>query len=415
MKYLTSVQLEVPHSDGTYRARFRVRWNDSRSIVSVNLGYNIDPSYWSAEACRCHPRSFHGLRRVPAAEINAEITRYENAARSAAELFDDPPSVDAYRTALRKFLGRRVPFAGGDDMVACCQAFIMAESSRSGWSENTCRSVSGLIGHIKAFQKARGCILRPDDFTSDLLAAFALYLQGCGLKDATVEKWMSMLSWFFNWCVKTGRMSVTDYKSFGLRVKPAASDVIFLDWDEIQRVRDTELPPRLERTRDAFLFQCFTGLRYSDLSSLRRSDIGPDAITLTTQKTADHLRIELNKYSRAILEKYRDMSGDRPLPVPTDQAMNRDLKEIGRLCSIDAPVHRTWYAAGRRHDEISPKWSVLTTHAGRRSFVCLMLRLGVPATTVMQWTGHSDYKAMLPYIAVSDSARAEAMSLLDKL
>lgn len=417
MKYITVVELDAPSSDGARRARFRVKWDGCRRKVAVNIGYNIDPAFWSAETCRCVARSFHGKRRVPASEINAEIARHEKAAQAAAADFTASPTVEEYRAALHRYLGRRSSFAEGTDVLSCLTAFIMSESARSGWSDNTRHSVSGLRAHLRGFQEARGSELRPDDFSTDVLSDFAAYLRGKGLKDSTVEKWFSVLFWFFNWCSKSGRMASADFRDFSLRIKPAASDVVFLDWDELQKVMNTELPKALERTRNAFLLQCFTGLRYSDLAALRTSDVSENAITLTTQKTADHLRIELNKYSRALLEKHKGDKNakDRPLPVPPNQVMNRQLKEIGELCGITVPVHRTWYESGKRKDEILPKWKVLGTHAGRRTFVCLMLRLGVPATTVMQWTGHSDYKAMLPYIAVSDSAKAEAMSKLDSL
>lgn len=40
--------------------------------------------------------------------------------------------------------------------------------------------------------------------------------------------------------------------------------------------------------------------------------------------------------------------------------------------------------------------------------------MGIPAHTVMRWTGHSDYKAMKPYIDVADKDKQEAMQLWDK-
>ncbi len=33
----------------------------------------------------------------------------------------------------------------------------------------------------------------------------------------------------------------------------------------------------------------------------------------------------------------------------------------------------------------------------------------------MKWTGHSDYKAMLPYIAIADKIRKENMTLFNKI
>jgi hypothetical protein len=40
--------------------------------------------------------------------------------------------------------------------------------------------------------------------------------------------------------------------------------------------------------------------------------------------------------------------------------------------------------------------------------------LGIPPQTVMKWTGHSDYKAMKPYIDIADRAKAESMKMFNK-
>lgn len=57
---------------------------------------------------------------------------------------------------------------------------------------------------------------------------------------------------------------------------------------------------------------------------------------------------------------------------------------------------------------------MLSSHAGRRTFICISLSLDIPAHTVMKWTGHKDYKAMKPYIDVSDTDRKKAMTSWDK-
>ncbi|WP_133159505.1 hypothetical protein, partial [Prevotella sp. MGM2] len=40
---------------------------------------------------------------------------------------------------------------------------------------------------------------------------------------------------------------------------------------------------------------------------------------------------------------------------------------------------------------------------------------GIPAPVVMKWTGHSDYKAMKPYIDIADDIRANAMNKFNQL
>ena len=61
------------------------------------------------------------------------------------------------------------------------------------------------------------------------------------------------------------------------------------------------------------------------------------------------------------------------------------------------------------------KYTLLGTHAGRRTFICNALALGIPPQVVMKWTGHSDYKAMKPYIDIADDIKANAMSKFNQL
>lgn len=58
--------------------------------------------------------------------------------------------------------------------------------------------------------------------------------------------------------------------------------------------------------------------------------------------------------------------------------------------------------AGKREEKTCPMWQLLTTHAGRRTFISNTLMMGIPVETVMKWTGHKNYEAMKPYIAIAD-------------
>ena len=91
--------------------------------------------------------------------------------------------------------------------------------------------------------------------------------------------------------------------------------------------------------------------------------------------------------------------------------MNDYIKELGELCGFNEPITRVSFRAGQKVTEIQPKWELLGTHAARRTFICTMLSMGVSPQIVMKWTGHSDYKAMKPYIDIAESAKAEAMNV----
>lgn len=76
-----------------------------------------------------------------------------------------------------------------------------------------------------------------------------------------------------------------------------------MTWEELTKLREFAIPPAkqsLDHVRDVFLFQYFTGLRYSDVYNLRRSDIKEDHIEVTTIKTSDSLVIKLSKHSKTI-------------------------------------------------------------------------------------------------------------------
>ena len=82
---------------------------------------------------------------------------------------------------------------------------------------------------------------------------------------------------------------------------------------------------------------------------------------------------------------------------------------MGQLAGIEEPQRIIYFKGSKRHEEVLPKWAVLTTHCGRRTFIVNALRLGVPAEVIMKWTGHSDFKAMRPYVKIVDELKVAEM------
>ena len=175
-------------------------------------------------------------------------------------------------------------------------------------------------------------------------------------------------------------------------------------------------PGVLAKTRDLFCFCAFTCLRYSDMANLHRYDVQDGAISVVTQKTNARLQIKLNSYAQAILDKYKDQyfPGDLALPVISNQKMNQYLKEICELCGFNEPIHITGFRKGRRYDITVPKYSEISTHCGRKTFICFMLSIGIAPQVVMKFTGHADYKSMKPYIDIAEKAKTDAMDAMDK-
>ena len=127
--------------------------------------------------------------------------------------------------------------------------------------------------------------------------------------------------------------------------------------------------------------------------------------------------IELNKVTKAILEKNKDtpFKDGKALPNYSNQAMNRDIKELCHLADIDEEIRVTTYKGNVRTDESQLKWELVGTHTGRRTFIVNALSMGITPNVVMKWTSHSDYKAMMPYIDIVDSIKASSMAKFNDL
>lgn len=111
----------------------------------------------------------------------------------------------------------------------------------------------------------------------------------------------------------------------------------------------------------------------------------------------------------------RDMLDGMALPSVSNQWSNRAIKEIGDLCGIDEPVLITTHSGRNRSEATMPKWTLLSTHCARRTFVVTALQLGIPIEVITRWTGHSDLKAMRPYIAIVDELKAKNMAKFDEV
>ena len=236
--------------------------------------------------------------------------------------------------------------------------------------------------------------------------------------NTTIRKDIVMLKCVIRWAYRKHYHRNNMFEAFKPALKSAQRKVVFFNKKELEHLEKFQIPETklyLIRTRDVFLFQCYTGLRYSDLANLRRCDVHDKYIEITTIKTIDSLRIELNAHSRAILKKYEPFTfkDGKALPVVSNQKMNDYLHELCKMAGFDEPIRYTYYRGNERYDEIKPKYDVIGTHTGRRSFICNALGMGISPQVVMKWTGHSDYKAMKPYIDVADDIKAEAMKKFD--
>lgn len=410
------VDKEKDSPDG--KLRFRVRWG--KNIVAFNLGYRVDPSKWSTDTQRCKNNTTHGKKKVAASVINREIGRYESAAEKLFYQYDQEnvePTKEQFKADfLKEVRGIEPERKDEKTFYQVFDEFVRDTGFKNSWTKATYEKFHALKAHLDEYKNN----LSFEDFNEEGLNRFVAYLRDeAGLRNSTIDNQLGFVRWVLRWATAKGYNTIRDFETFRPKLKKTEHKVVFLDWDELMRVYNFQFAQNkgyLERVRDVFCFCCFTSLRYSDVANLKWSDVGSDYIQVTTIKTNDTVKIELNDYSKGIIDKYRDANfpNNMVLPVISNQKMNTYLKEMGKVCGLDTPITITYYKGHERIDEVHPKYELLGTHTGRRTFICNALMLGITPEIVMKWTGHSDYKTMKPYIDVADSAKKAAMELFNK-
>ncbi len=130
-----------------------------------------------------------------------------------------------------------------------------------------------------------------------------------------------------------------------------------------------------ELVKDLFVFSCFTGLSYSDIKGLRKSNIqdffdGNQWIIVRRKKTATSSNVMLLDIPKMIIEKYAGLSKDgKVFPVPSNTICNDGLKRISKQIEC-------------------LKEKKVTFHLARHTFATLFLSEGVAFESLSKMLGH---------------------------
>ena len=291
-------------------------------------------------------------------------------------------------------------------------------------------------GTVSAFQSFRHLLagFKPDMALEKVDEAFVEAFHRWLVDDrrqqgVTVHSNLTRFKGFLKWARKKKLYSGTADSDYCPKVKGAGEmtrQIVYLTRDELRRLEEYEFKEKQYQTaKDVFLFCCYTGLRTSDVLRLRRADCFDDHIVVTTQKTNHTLTIPLNDKARALLDKYAGCHANRrqktlgilspALPATDRKAMNRSIHTMMQMVGIDEPLRHTYYIGSVRHDEVVPKYELITTHTARHTFIVTAISLGISPVVIMQWTGHKKYEAMRPYIAIASDTSTQAMRLFNTL
>ncbi len=329
---------------------------------------------------------------------------------------------------------RRVYVAGDNFMDSINEYITIAEQSKS---ELTVKKYKSLLGHLHGYQDEYRISLSFKSITLDFYYQFLQHLynlpnirylkkklvkvddywllvdqedirngQAVGLFDETVSKYVDEIKTFMKWANETGRTNNQEYLKFKTNRRENL-DIITIDESELLQFYQAKLSSEtLEKARDLYCLENFTGQRISNIKRFDISQLQGDEWVFQIHKGKRQFKKEIKlglvgfmAPALEIIKRY-----DYKLPTYAEPVLNRNIKRAAAEAGLNAPVHIERFAGNKVIRIEGPKAQFMTTHTGRRSFINILLDKNVPPKTISDYTGQN-IKTIMKYYTDKSNQR----------
>lgn len=297
------------------------------------------------------------------------------------------------------------------------------ESQKPNWKFNTIRNYTTAKNYFLEFQEKAGYKITWENIDLKLWDEFVKYsyeTRGEVLEDGsddkykkvlepnTLAKYRNVLVSFLNWA--TEREYYSGIKHLKFKAPERNIDIIYLTEDELDLLYFHKFENKTyDRIRDIFCFGCYTGLRYSDLSTLTSDHIQNGMIRKTMIKnSAKTIEVPILPMAQEILDKYNYSFS--ALPIYTDQPFNRFIKKCCEEAKINKPFTITRKPGNKPVEVTKPKWEFIVVHTARKTFINLAHKYDMPQSLIMDIVGHSEYETFMKYRKYEPEKKKEDMN-----
>ena len=235
--------------------------------------------------------------------------------------------------------------------------------------------------HLKDFVKFKfnSADLKLKDLKSNFLNDYDYYLKTQkgknkqGLSQSTINKAIQRFRKTLKYSISEGYLEKDPFVMYTARV--VRKNIVFLTNEELLKLENHQFnTDRIQSIKELFIFCCYTGLAFKEMSLLRKSDIvtgfdGKLWIVVNRSKTDRDYRVPLLPRAQKILQNFNDESSELVFPKITNQKFNEYLKEIAGILGFSKN---------------------LTHHMARKTFASTVLLYNdVPMEIVSELLGHS--------------------------
>jgi Phage integrase SAM-like domain len=380
------------HGTGDYR----------KKILRISTEVWVLPKNWSQNKQRILDKDpLHEPKNVVINDKLNAIEDYLNKRKVIPYSFRTPSviaaNVEKFRVDFEKLLELFPPAKqeGTKGIIEYFDEYVEFRKA-NGTARGTWKEFITVKNRLKNYEKHLGSKLYFQDMNLTFSDDFSVWMFKKPYDTATVEKTFAVLKTFLNHYYKRRKevhipLDATFMEKEFKKGKKKQNPANPLTYNEfVELTQKTFDSAALNKTKDRFILQCSTGLRYSDIDKITPDKIESGRIMIKPVKTEETkeintIYINLNKFSKAILVKYKYDTSSLKI---SNQKYNLSLKDMFKKL----------------------EWKVRTSHNARDTFISICVQKKVPLEVILEWTGQSSYSIMKRYIKVPDDYKKKEMN-----
>jgi integrase len=348
--------------------RCRITFLKKRKIFSTGLF--INPKYWKSKKQKAHPpNDDNDFINSQLSLISQKINKAFLMLQVNEMEFDVEDVYLAYKGANIK---KNKSFIEVMELHNSRMKKLVGKEYAPRYYQKWEGTLTLLKGFIKKTYKKKDILL--SKLTIKFLDDLDYYLKSeKSQKQITVNKCIQRVRKVIKLSISEGFLHKDPFILY--KPKRYEKKVVFLNKEELAMLENhTFSQIRLTQVKDMFIFCCYTGLAYAEMSELTSEHIikgydGNKWISMYRKKTGKHFSIPLLGKAKRILQKYKHKDSDKVLPVISNQRFNSYIKEICEIVGITKDISH---------------------HTARKTFATTVLLYNdVPMEIVSELLGHS--------------------------
>lgn len=265
--------------------------------------------------------------------------------------------------------------------------FFKQEVMTSGLKESTKRNHLSTLALLQDFKKN----VTFSDLTFEFVSSFEYFLQSKGYHTNTIAKHMKHLKRHINVAINKEYMDIQKYAFRKYKIKSVEGRHTHLSPEELHKLEEVQLTEKfakLQKPKDAFLFCCYAGLRYSDFTHLTSENIiefhREFWLIYKSVKTGTEVRLPLYLLFEGkgvhILHRYKNDLNSF-FKLKDNSNLNKELNALAKLAGISKHI---------------------SFHTARHTNATLLIYNGANITTVQKLLGHKSVKTTQVYANIMD-------------